>query len=115
MLAFFLETKVSVFAFFYRTEIECETKTITKARDQPEKDIHTKGKEAERDSSSVESPYKRKRGRRSTDTVHDVGAASDVEEEEPFTYELYSVLVHSGSAIGGHYYAFIKSFEKDKW
>jgi hypothetical protein len=26
-------------------------------------------------------------------------------------YELYSVLVHSGSAMGGHYYAYIKSFE----
>ena len=25
-------------------------------------------------------------------------------------YELYAVLVHSGSALGGHYYAFIKSF-----
>jgi hypothetical protein len=31
------------------------------------------------------------------------------------SYELYSVLVHSGSATGGHYYAYIKSFEKNKW
>jgi ubiquitin carboxyl-terminal hydrolase 47 len=30
-------------------------------------------------------------------------------------YELYAVLVHSGSAIGGHYYAYIKSFEDGKW
>lgn len=30
-------------------------------------------------------------------------------------YELYSVLVHSGSAMGGHYYAYIKSFEDGKW
>lgn len=30
-------------------------------------------------------------------------------------YELYSVLIHSGSTSGGHYYAYIKSFEKDKW
>ena len=30
-------------------------------------------------------------------------------------YELYSVLVHSGSALGGHYYAYIKSFEDGKW
>lgn len=30
-------------------------------------------------------------------------------------YELFSVLVHSGSSSGGHYYAYIKSFEKGKW
>lgn len=25
------------------------------------------------------------------------------------------MLVHSGNAIGGHYYAYIKSFEDGKW
>lgn len=30
-------------------------------------------------------------------------------------YELFSVLIHSGSALGGHYYAYIKSFENFKW
>ena len=30
-------------------------------------------------------------------------------------YELYSVVVQSGSANGGHYYAYIKSFEDGKW
>ena len=30
-------------------------------------------------------------------------------------YELYAVLVHSGGALGGHYYAYIKSFENGKW
>jgi ubiquitin carboxyl-terminal hydrolase 47 len=33
----------------------------------------------------------------------------------PYVYELYSVLVHRGSAIGGHYYAYIKSFSSNKW
>lgn len=31
------------------------------------------------------------------------------------TYELFSILIHSGSAQGGHYYAYIKSFETRKW
>jgi ubiquitin carboxyl-terminal hydrolase 47 len=31
-----------------------------------------------------------------------------VEERGPHIYELFSVLVHSGSAMGGHYYAYIK-------
>lgn len=30
-------------------------------------------------------------------------------------YELFSVMVHSGSAAGGHYYACIKSFNDDQW
>lgn len=33
----------------------------------------------------------------------------------PYIYELFSVLIHSGSAVGGHYYAYIKSFDDDKW
>jgi ubiquitin carboxyl-terminal hydrolase 47 len=28
-----------------------------------------------------------------------------------YVYELYAVLVHSGTQGGGHYYAYIKSFE----
>jgi len=36
-------------------------------------------------------------------------------KEGPLVYELYSILIHSGGAYGGHYYAFIKSFEDGKW
>ncbi|CDW83714.1 ubiquitin carboxyl-terminal hydrolase family protein [Stylonychia lemnae] len=32
-----------------------------------------------------------------------------------FVYELYSVLIHSGSAMGGHYYCYIKSTDDGKW
>lgn len=35
--------------------------------------------------------------------------------EGPNVYELFSILIHSGSALGGHYYAYIKSFENLKW
>ena len=30
-------------------------------------------------------------------------------------YELYAVVVHSGSARSGHYYSYIKSFENSRW
>jgi ubiquitin C-terminal hydrolase len=30
-------------------------------------------------------------------------------------YELFSIVIHSGTAMGGHYYAYIKSFEDNKW
>ena len=30
-------------------------------------------------------------------------------------YELYAVLVHSGTANAGHYYSYIKSFEDGRW
>eukprot|EP01125_Pyxidicula_operculata_P017503 TRINITY_DN6130_c0_g1_i4.p1 TRINITY_DN6130_c0_g1~~TRINITY_DN6130_c0_g1_i4.p1 ORF type:complete len:739 (+),score=174.88 TRINITY_DN6130_c0_g1_i4:2055-4271(+) len=33
----------------------------------------------------------------------------------PYVYELFSVLIHKGSAIGGHYYAYIKSFRNGNW
>ncbi len=31
------------------------------------------------------------------------------------TYELFSIMIHSGSATGGHYYAYIKCFETGQW
>eukprot|EP01124_Arcella_intermedia_P013468 TRINITY_DN1987_c0_g1_i1.p1 TRINITY_DN1987_c0_g1~~TRINITY_DN1987_c0_g1_i1.p1 ORF type:complete len:1184 (-),score=304.19 TRINITY_DN1987_c0_g1_i1:63-3557(-) len=33
----------------------------------------------------------------------------------PYVYELYSILIHRGSALGGHYYAYIRSFKSGKW
>ena len=36
-------------------------------------------------------------------------------EQGEYVYELFSVMIHSGSALGGHYYAYIKSFESGKW
>ena len=36
-------------------------------------------------------------------------------EEGENVYELFSIVIQSGSADGGHYYAYIKSFEDDKW
>ncbi|CAH0493884.1 unnamed protein product [Peronospora farinosa] len=38
-----------------------------------------------------------------------------IKRSGPHVYELYSVLVHSGSALGGHYYAYIKSMESGRW
>ena len=36
-------------------------------------------------------------------------------QQGEFVYELYAVLVHAGTQGGGHYYAYIKSFEDKKW
>ncbi|ETW00119.1 hypothetical protein H310_07533 [Aphanomyces invadans] len=44
---------------------------------------------------------------------YDVDAV--IQSTGPFVYELFSVLIHSGSAMGGHYYAYIKSFEDGNW
>lgn len=38
-----------------------------------------------------------------------------VMEKGPYIYELFSIMVHSGSASGGHYYAYIKDFKKGDW
>lgn len=37
------------------------------------------------------------------------------EPKGPYLYELFSIMIHSGSASGGHYYAYIKDFQKDQW
>lgn len=36
-------------------------------------------------------------------------------EPGPYNYELFSIMIHSGSASGGHYYAYIKEFENGEW
>lgn len=33
----------------------------------------------------------------------------------PYVYELFSIMIHSGSASGGHYYAYIRDFDKNLW
>eukprot|EP00960_Hanusia_phi_P027412 746827-Hanusia_phi.AAC.1 len=33
----------------------------------------------------------------------------------PLWYDLYSVMVHSGSAFGGHYYAYVKDVAEGRW
>lgn len=33
----------------------------------------------------------------------------------PHIYELFSIMIHSGSASGGHYYAYIKDFSNGEW
>lgn len=37
------------------------------------------------------------------------------EPEGPYIYELFSIMIHSGSASGGHYYAYIKDFQSRLW
>ena len=33
----------------------------------------------------------------------------------PYEYELFCIMIHSGSASGGHYYAYIKDFRTGNW
>ncbi|CAM9428117.1 unnamed protein product [Discosporangium mesarthrocarpum] len=42
-------------------------------------------------------------------------AATLLTRSGPWVYELYAVLIHSGSALGGHYYAHIKSLDDGRW
>lgn len=51
-------------------------------------------------------------------TKQDATAKNSVQaylQQGEFVYELYSIMIHSGGAYGGHYYAYIKSFENGKW
>uniref|UniRef100_A0A1L8DSM0 Ubiquitin carboxyl-terminal hydrolase 47 n=1 Tax=Nyssomyia neivai TaxID=330878 RepID=A0A1L8DSM0_9DIPT len=48
----------------------------------------------------------------STSTDHKTNAAH---ASGPYIYELFSIMIHSGSASGGHYYAYIKDFDSSEW
>ena len=41
--------------------------------------------------------------------------SAQAESGTPVTYKLYSILIHAGGAMGGHYYAYVYSFAKDAW
>ena len=45
----------------------------------------------------------------------DMEPAEMVAKFGPNVYELYAVLVHSGGALGGHYYAYIKNMDTGLW
>ena len=34
---------------------------------------------------------------------------------DALNYDLYAILIHSGTVAAGHYYAYIRDFEKDQW
>ncbi|CAJ0955585.1 unnamed protein product, partial [Mesorhabditis belari] len=38
-----------------------------------------------------------------------------IKEEGEYVYELFSVMVHAGSAAGGHYFAYIKNMDQQSW
>ncbi len=48
--------------------------------------------------------------------VDEIKQESNSEESGDLnTYELFSIMIHSGSATGGHYYAYIKCFDTGQW
>eukprot|EP01084_Bolivina_argentea_P052315 96099_1 len=40
---------------------------------------------------------------------------NEIKNVDDLQYSLYGVIIQSGGALGGHYYAYIKSFEDEKW
>ncbi|XP_065359393.1 ubiquitin carboxyl-terminal hydrolase 47 isoform X2 [Calliphora vicina] len=52
----------------------------------------------------------------STDHRNRVNSEQNLKQDlGPFTYELFAIMIHSGSASGGHYYAYIKEFDNNEW
>ena len=57
---------------------------------------------------------------RQVEDVENLGKRDDFQileylKQGDYIYELFSILIHSGSAMGGHYYAYIRSFQDGKW
>jgi alanyl-tRNA synthetase len=126
----------------YRSEIKRLQETLKQLEEQENKEKEevaksraaeseveeetAKGKEAAKDSDDgfmKLSSNKKRKGGSDSETMGGIdekkGRPSVDESDDAaggqHAYELYSVLVHSGSATGGHYYAYIKSFERNKW
>ena len=47
--------------------------------------------------------------------ARDVANIAAFRQEGEYVYELFAILVHSGSAFGGHYFAYIKDQESAGW
>eukprot|EP01118_Nematostelium_gracile_P007705 TRINITY_DN2517_c0_g1_i1.p1 TRINITY_DN2517_c0_g1~~TRINITY_DN2517_c0_g1_i1.p1 ORF type:complete len:610 (+),score=142.53 TRINITY_DN2517_c0_g1_i1:98-1927(+) len=77
-------------------------------------DLNKYSKEENKDDMAVDQ-------KRTDDEFYDKKEETELElaqrllKNGPNVYELYSVLIHRGSALGGHYYAYIKSFASGKW
>mmetsp|Transcript_12627 Transcript_12627/g.16961 ORF Transcript_12627/g.16961 Transcript_12627/m.16961 type:complete len:754 (+) Transcript_12627:801-3062(+) len=50
-----------------------------------------------------------------TQTPKKTSSSSSSNEKENYIYELFGVLIHSGGAMGGHYYSFMRDLESGKW
>ena len=93
---------------------------------EPETDDKKDDKEGTKDSEMKEDKEKKEKEAAQTIKVTKKELLKKIEEENAklldtyqqdgsFVYELYAVMIHSGSAIGGHYYAYIKDIETGKW
>lgn len=51
----------------------------------------------------------------STDALLNDKNAQHLNDKGPYVYELFSIMIHSGSAAGGHYYAYIKCLSDGQW
>ena len=81
----------------------------------PQNDWRLIEQEKERDEREIQEALEKIRDMEEREKQNKNGNLLDFLKQGDSVYELYSVLVHSGAAIGGHYYAYIKSFEDDQW
>jgi len=45
----------------------------------------------------------------------DCAEVQEMLKKGKYVYELFAILIHQGSATGGHYFAYIKNLEQSKW
>jgi ubiquitin carboxyl-terminal hydrolase 47 len=81
---------------------------------EEEKDEMDEKTEGELGESHEDIGEEHNKGKEEVDSIN-WDQADQLLQNGPFVYELFSVLIHRGSALGGHYYAYIKSFEREKW
>eukprot|EP00026_Physarum_polycephalum_P000727 Phypoly_transcript_00728.p1 GENE.Phypoly_transcript_00728~~Phypoly_transcript_00728.p1 ORF type:complete len:1258 (+),score=338.52 Phypoly_transcript_00728:104-3877(+) len=95
---------------------EEEEEEEEEAEETEREDKKGKGRAENQNSEQGEEEIQPERNGDSFDAEPDFDAPPPlVTPELPYVYELFSVMIHRGSSMGGHYYAYVKSFETNKW
>lgn len=94
-----------------------DKKCHKKKKDAVEIDADSKSKDR-----TAGSAIDSKDGNKSEEPIEEGGSSNLTKEaleskhqSTHLTYQLFSIMIHSGSASGGHYYAYIKDFTSDDW
>ncbi|XP_076649959.1 ubiquitin specific protease 47 isoform X2 [Halictus rubicundus] len=76
---------------------------------------HTKNNDPDDDDEGVDDLSNGPTSSNCTEHNYEDDKNRDNAVEGPYNYELFSIMIHSGSASGGHYYAYIKDFRTQEW
>jgi len=126
-VTFPLELDMDLFLGDKKTEVDCQ-EPMAKMELDSDSDKGEKGNEMDisEESTETQDDDEEKSGEKDESKTKKRKKIKDEKEKSVFNlrvskskasnpYKLYSILIHRGSSMAGHYYAYIRCFENDKW